>query len=243
MQINGTTAGALQTLASVRAATDPPAATTAQAASSVGAKPLFTNGLVNYASLMTPDTLSALFALNADGTVKTDSQGTPQMAATHKGPWAGPAEIFIAERVQAQAINKLGLDANLQSSVTDQQKQFFHDTTGYNLVSEGGMWGVYDDNGKLAPNGVDPKTGGAVNAVWQLADSLLINEMPAGPHATIDAAWFQKFTADMASGGIAIPASWAANAQKHFDGVLNAMVDSQSKSSPDPAKASVDTSV
>jgi hypothetical protein len=133
-----------------------------------------------------------------------------------------------------------GVDANLSSAVTDQQKQFFHDTTGYNLVAEGGMMGVYDDNGKLASNGVDPKTGGVDNALWQLASSLVTNETPIGPHATIDAAWFQKFTADMASGSIAVPSSWAANAQKHFDGVLNAMIDSQSKSILDPAKASVD---
>jgi hypothetical protein len=239
MQINSTTAGALQTLVSVQAATAPPAVTTAQAASSMGATPLFTNGLANYASLMTPAMLSSLFALNADGTVKTDSQGTPQMAATHKGPY-NAAEGILADHVRAQSISKLGIDPSLGSAITDQQKQFFHDTTGYNLVSEAGSVDVVDDNGKIVSNGVDPKTGGVENAVWQLADSLVVNQMPIGQHATVDAAWFQKFTADMASGGIAVPASWAANAQKHFDGVLNAMMDSQSKSATDPAKASVD---
>jgi hypothetical protein len=188
---------------------------------------------------MSPDTLSALFALNADGTVKTDSQGTPQMAATHKGPYNG-VESLLADHVRAQAISKLGIDPSLGSAITDQQKQFFHDITGYNLVSEAGSVEVVDDNGKILPNGVDPKTGGVENAVWQLADSLVVNEMPNGQHATIDAAWFQKFTADMTSAGIAVPSSWAANAQKHFDGVLNAMMDAQLK--PGAAKAFIDVS-
>jgi hypothetical protein len=230
MLINSTTAGALQTVASVQAAEGAPDATPAAAAST--RKPLFANGLVNYASLMSPDTLSAIFALNADGTVKTDSQGTPQTAATHQGPY-NAVESLLADHVRAQANGVSGVGANLASAVTDQQKQFFHDTTGYNLVVEGDMWGVYDDNGKLAPNGVDPKTGGADNALWQFASSLVSNQAPAGQHATIDAAWFRTFTADMSKAGIAIPPSWAANAQKHFDGVLQAMMDAQSKAAAD----------
>jgi hypothetical protein len=239
MQINSTTASALQSLASVQLPSGPTTATTVPAASSTGAKPLFANGLVNYASLMTPDTLSALFALNADGTVKTDSQGTPQMAATHKGPY-NAVESLLADHVRAQATATSGVGANLSSAVTDQQKQFFHDTTGYNLVVEGGSMRVYDDSGKLVPNGVDPKTGGAENATWQLADSLVGNEMPAGQHAAIDAAWLQKFMADMKSGGIAVPASWAANAQKHFDSALNAMMESQPNPVAGAAKTPVD---
>jgi hypothetical protein len=239
MQINGVTAAASQTITAVEATAGSSAATATPAALSAGAKPLFANGLVDYASLMTPDTLSALFALNGDGTVKTDSQGAPQMAATHQGPY-NAVEGILADHVRAQAISKLGIDPRLASAITDQQKQFLHDTTGYNLVSEAGSVDVVDDNGKIVPNGVDPKTGGVENAVWQLADSLVVNEMPIGQHATIDAAWFQKFTADMTSAGVTIPASWAANAQKHFDGVLNAMMDSQANPAAGAAKTSVD---
>jgi hypothetical protein len=238
MQISSTTVGALQALASVSV---PTGSATAPATSSAGAKPLFADGLVNYASLTSPDTLSALFALNADGAVKTDSQGTPQMAATHQGPY-NAVESLLADHVRAEATAASGVDANLSSAVTDQQKQFFHDTTGYNLVVEDGSTGVYDDSGKLVPNGVDPKTGGAENATWQLADSLVGNETPIGKHATIDAAWLQKFMADMRSGGIAVPASWAANAQKHFDSALNAMMERQPKTGNGEAKTSVDAS-
>jgi hypothetical protein len=232
MQINSAASGILSQLNAAQAVAPPdataaPAETTANPTS--GAKPLFTNGLVNWSSLMTPETMSAMFALNADGTAQTDAQGTPQMAASHKGPWANPAEMLIADHVRAAAVEKSGFQPQLVSNVTDGQKKFFHDTTGYNLVVEGSGWGVYDDLGHSASNGVDPKTGGVDNALWQLAGTLVNNAAPNGQHATIDGDWLTKWTKEMTGAGVAVPVSWALNAQKHADDALNAMMDSQSK--------------
>ena len=204
-------------------------------------KPLFSGGLVNWEALMTPDTLSALFALNEKGEVQFNDYGAPilkegelddtvqeQMLTTH---------LIIQHRTQA------GEDMGICPNVSDEQKQFFHSVTGYNLVVDGPLYSVRDDQGNPVSDGTNRETGGRVNAVWQLAGDLITNAIaPEGEQKPVDADWFAAFKEKMgmALGGSTLPSGWAAKADAYFDQALNSLFDKDRETSADRAEVRQD---
>lgn len=225
MQINSSTGVASAPLTSTKAvgaSMDIGAADAAEKEKAKKAGPLFVGGLVNWSNMLSPDTMKAMFELNEDGSVKSTANGTPIGAGNHNVPQDTAAQRFIFDHFHVAAMEKLGLEKDLTPHVTDEQKQFFHDVTGYNLVVEG-LYGVYDDEGNPVSNGVDPKTGGQDNAVWQLADSIVSNQQPSGAQVPIDSKWFENWQSTMTSAGVEIPKDWATKAKAHFDEALDAL--------------------
>ncbi|HEX2559520.1 hypothetical protein, partial [Phenylobacterium sp.] len=56
---------------------------------------IFKGGLVDWSNLIAPDTLRAMFELDADGSVKVDAQGTPLRAADRTAPWTQDESLIV----------------------------------------------------------------------------------------------------------------------------------------------------
>jgi hypothetical protein len=219
MQISSITAAAAPriTAANQITSSEPVGSSTAKTSSR---PPLFVDGLANWSALLSPDTMRAMFELNADGSVKTDSRGIPAGAGGKPVPQDTAEERLLYSHVLSQ--RHAADNNNQQSSVTDQQKKFFHDVTGYNLnVEDDGSWGVYDDKGNLVP--AAPPGGGESNATWQLAAAITLRaSMPSegkgAADATSTAKWFADFIDNMKKGGVIVPDAWLTRAQTYFNG-------------------------
>lgn len=241
MQINSSTGLASASLASTKAVGAPMDIGATDAAEKEKAKkagPLFSGGLANWNSMMTPDTLSALFALNEKGEVQFEDNGAPKLA---KG--ANPVttqEDLLLQHVKSIRAQQIGDKSGLRVNATDEQKKFFNSVTGYNLVTENGGYGVYDDNGNLVAD-IAGK-GGRSSSLWQLADditsgSLERDGVPVSDSKNFDADWYRGWTDKMAAGGSALPPEWAAKAKAYFDDALNALFDKPKDGAPERAEA------
>jgi hypothetical protein len=202
------------------------------------AGPLFSGGLANWSTLMTPGTLSALFALNQNGEVQFQDNGAPILA---KG--ANPVttqEDFLLQHVQNIHAQQIGDKSGLRVSATDEQKKFFNSVTGYNLVTENGGYGVYDDNGNSVADiaGKD----GRSSSLWQLADDITSGNLerdgvPVSDSKNFDVDWYKGWTDKMAAEGSALPPEWAAKAKAYFDDALNALFDKPKDGAPERTEA------
>jgi hypothetical protein len=229
MQINSSTGVASAPLTSTKAVGAPMDIGAADAAEKEKAKkagPLFSGGLANWNTMMTPDTLSALFALNEKGDVQFQENGAPVLA---KG--ANPVttqEDLLLQHVQSIHAQNIGDTSGLRVSATDEQKKFFHSVTGYNLVTENGGYGVYDDDGNMVQDNAGKD--GRSSSLWQLADditsgSLTRDGVAVSDSKTFGADWYKGWTDKMAAAGSTLPADWAAKAKAYFDDSLNALFD------------------
>lgn len=182
--------------------------------------PLFVGGLANWSALLTPDTMRAMFELNDDGSVKIDGRGVPVGAGGNPVPQDTGEERLIYSHVLGQAHAAAGIGQ--QPAVTDEQKQFFHDVTGYNLEANAdGTWGVYDEKGDMAP-ACGPE-GGVASSTWQLACSIMEPvTTPANDggtsHSAGTAEWFADFVDNMKKAGVSVPDAWLARAKAYFEG-------------------------
>lgn len=182
---------------------------------------IFKGGLVDWSNLITPDTLRAMFELDADGSVKVDAQGTPLRAADRTAPWTRD-ESLIVMRVRGQAMDRLGIGQDLVQHVSDEQKRFFRAVTGYNLVVEGNSQLVIDDEGRPAPD-VGPM-GGPSTAPYQLAGMLALMNADGQNPAAPSMATFESWLGAMSRGGVAVPSEWLPKARAHLQGAAAEMV-------------------
>jgi hypothetical protein len=238
MTSTGYQSGALVSARPVEPASAAPEANSAAAPTK--AKPLFSGGLTNWNTLMTPETLRAIFALDETGKVKFDSDGLPV--------WGADADIGTPTasllfghlkdiHAQETGIRAFATDPNprYRVSATDEQKRFFYAVTGYNLVTEDGGYGVCDDAGNMVSHG-DPN-GGQVSPEWQLAHDIVytnfeIDGVPCNPdgsprtgQTSLDGDWFQKWIEKMAICKADIPDSWIARAKAYFEKAKQAQSD------------------
>ena len=210
------------------------------AAGPTKAKPLFSGGLTNWNTLMTPETLRAIFALDDTGKVKFDSDGLPVWGAD--ADIETPTASFLFDHLkdlhaQETGIRAFATDPNprYRVSATDEQKKFFHEVTGYNLFTADGGYGVYDDAGKMVPNVAT--NGGASSPVWQLAGDIVDTNLekdgvPINPdgsprtgQTSLDGDWFQKWIEKMAICKADIPESWLSRAKAYFEKAKQAQSD------------------
>lgn len=241
MQINSSMGLALTPLTSAKAVGSPMDIGAPDAAEKEKAKkagPLFTGGLANWSSLMSQDTLSALFALNEKGEVQFQDNGAPVFA---KGAIQDtPAEYLLVDHVKALHAQQTGDKSGLRVSATDEQKKFFNSVTGYNLVSENGAYGVYDDAGNMVPDNAGKD--GRSSSLWQLADDITSGNLerdgvPVSNSKNFGADWYKGWTDKIAAGGSALPPEWAAKAKAYFDDSLNALFDKPKNAAPERTEA------
>jgi hypothetical protein len=238
MTSTGYQSGALVSARPVEPASAAPEAKSAAAPTK--AKPLFSGGLTNWNTIMTPDTLRAIFTLDEHGEVKFDSNGLPVWAPD--GDMETPIAPLLFDHLkdihaQETGIRAFATDPNprYRVSATDEQKRFFYAVTGYNLVTEDGGYGVYDDSGKLLPN---VATGNGVGLPeWQLAWDIVytnfeIDGVPCNPdgsprtgQTSLDGDWFQKWIEKMAICKADIPESWLSRAKAYFEKAKQAQSD------------------
>ncbi len=184
------------------------------------ATPLFVGGLANWNAMMTPETLGALFALNGQGEVQYQSNGAPILKAGESIDT--PAERLLSQHLTLQHNQKAGVDTGYAPQVSDAQKQFFHQVTGYNLVVDGPLYGVYDDAGNLVPDASGKD--GRSSPVWQLVSDITGNGLEEeSDRQEIDADWFAKWQDKMSAAGSSLPPEWAAKASAYFDQALDAL--------------------
>ena len=210
------------------------------AAGQTKAKPLFSGGLTNWNTLMTPETLRAIFALDDTGKVKFDSDGIPVYGAgVDIGTPLATLLFWHLKDIHEQetGVRAFATDPNPRYRVgaTDEQKKFFHEVTGYNLFTDGGGYAVYDDAGKMVPHA--GPNGGSVTPEWQLAHDIVLTNFeidgvpsnldgsPRTGQTSLDKDWFQSWLDKMAICKADIPESWIARAKAYFEKAKQAQSD------------------
>jgi hypothetical protein len=228
-------------LVSARPMEPPPAAPEAtSAAAPTKAKPLFSGGLTNWNTLMTPETLGAIFALDETGKVKFNSDDAPVFIPDVSIDTT-IASLLIGRVMeihgQESVIRAQAGDTNPRYRVgaTDEQKKFFHEVTGYNLVTVNGGYGVYDDAGNMVSNA--GPNGGPASPEWVLAGDIVDTNLekdgvPINPdgsprtgQTSLDGDWFQKWIEKMAICKAEIPESWLSRAKAYFEKAKQAQSD------------------
>lgn len=153
-----------------------------------------------YDHLLTPDTLAALLALDANGAIKTDAEGNLQI----KDPAAATAEDwFLFGLARAEMRPTPG-----GSGMTAGDEAFFTHMTGCTRVEMGGgLFTICGPEGEPAP---------LESPAWQLAALIPAHRAAGYLAGEITAAWFMPWAERCAGEGM-LPKDWLNRARSWFD--------------------------
>jgi len=217
MQIGSTTSGysyaPIKSTVGVQTASASTVSTTTAANSqSQVATPKFVNGiLTNGSSLLSTDTLSALFEMNDDGTPKINSEA-PALQMK-KGVMIDSTQDAVTSLLAMQkylgAGDQTGSMAGAYSKITDDDKAMFRQVTGYNLFTVGGDAMIVDDNGN-PPSEADKAAANELFTRMTYARS--------GGRQDINKEWFKSVSQDIKEWNApAFSADYEARADAWFD--------------------------